>query len=143
MHARESIHGEHMANGGHVLVSHWIASRLWPHLILPNLILHQFTLPHRDLGALDLLLLRFRLHHLCEFVPIPVCSRGIHKPKIYTNGTYRYVLFTASGEPHNHQEALCDSRCKSAMDLEYGALMKKQTCHLVPPKKGTNIIDCT
>jgi hypothetical protein len=28
------------------------------------------------------------------------------------------------------------------MFLEYGALMKNQTWHLVPPKKGTNIINC-
>jgi hypothetical protein len=109
MHARERVRGEHMANGGRLLVSHWITSRLWPQLILLNLILHQFTLPHQGLGALDLLLPRFWLH-LCAFVPKPVCSRGIRKPKIYTNGTDRYVLFTASGEPHNHQEALCDSR---------------------------------
>jgi hypothetical protein len=28
------------------------------------------------------------------------------------------------------------------MDLEYGALMKNHTWHLVPPKKGANIIGC-
>ena len=27
------------------------------------------------------------------------------------------------------------------MDLEYSALMKNKTCHLVPPRKGINIID--
>jgi histone deacetylase 1/2 len=28
------------------------------------------------------------------------------------------------------------------MDIEYNALLKNNTCHLVPPKKGSNIIDC-
>jgi hypothetical protein len=28
------------------------------------------------------------------------------------------------------------------MDAEYDALMKNKTWHLVPPKKGSNIIDC-
>jgi histone deacetylase 1/2 len=28
------------------------------------------------------------------------------------------------------------------MDAEYDALMKDNTWHLVPPKKGSNIIDC-
>ena len=28
------------------------------------------------------------------------------------------------------------------MSIEYDALMKNQTCHLVPPKSGRNIIDC-
>ena len=28
------------------------------------------------------------------------------------------------------------------MDVEYNALMKNKTWHLVPPKKGSNIIDC-
>jgi hypothetical protein len=51
-------------------------------------------------------------------------------------------FFTASGEPHSHQEALCDSRWKSTMDLEYGALMKNNTWHLDPPKKRANVIGC-
>jgi hypothetical protein len=74
--------------------------------------------------------------------PNTCLQQGISKPKIYTDGTTRYGLFIASSEPHNHQEALCDSRWKSAMDDEFGALMKNNTCHLVPPKKGANIIDC-
>jgi hypothetical protein len=28
------------------------------------------------------------------------------------------------------------------MDLEYSALMKNRTWHLVPPQKGRNVIDC-
>ena len=35
-----------------------------------------------------------------------------------------------------------DRNWKAAMDSEYLALMKNKTWHLVPPKKGINIIDC-
>lgn len=35
-----------------------------------------------------------------------------------------------------------DTNWKAAMDSEYLALMKNKTWHLVPPKKGINIIDC-
>jgi hypothetical protein len=69
-------------------------------------------------------------------------QQGIRKPKVYTDGIVRYGLFTSSGEPRNHQEALSDPQWKSAMDLEYEALIKNQTWHLVPPKRGANIIDC-
>jgi hypothetical protein len=31
---------------------------------------------------------------------------------------------------------------KKAMDVEFDALMKNKTYHLVPPQKGGNIIDC-
>jgi hypothetical protein len=82
-----------------------------------------------------------------DALPIPArlnthLQQRIHKPKIYTDGTVSIGLFTSSGEPHNHQEALGDSRWKSAMDLEYDALMKNQTWHLVPPMRGANIINC-
>jgi hypothetical protein len=74
--------------------------------------------------------------------PTTRLQQGIHKLKIYTDGTIRYGLFAVSGEPRNHLEALGDSKWKLAMDLEYGALMKNHTWHLVPPKKGANIIGC-
>jgi histone deacetylase 1/2 len=67
---------------------------------------------------------------------------GIRKPKVYTDGTIRYGCFTSSGEPQHLNEALENKNWKEAMDLEYSALMKNKTWHLVPPKKGTNIIDC-
>lgn len=67
---------------------------------------------------------------------------GIRKPKIYTDGTVRYGYFTSSGEPQSLNEALENKNWKNAMDLEYSALMKNKTWHLVPPRKGTNIIDC-
>jgi hypothetical protein len=58
------------------------------------------------------------------------------------DSTIGYGMFTASGERRNHQEALGDSKWKSAMDLQYGALMKNHTWHLVPPKHGANVIGC-
>jgi histone deacetylase 1/2 len=67
---------------------------------------------------------------------------GIRKEKIYTDGTVRYSCFTSSGEPQTLHEALGDKNWKEAMDSEYQALMKNKTWHLVPSKKGQNIIDC-
>jgi hypothetical protein len=61
---------------------------------------------------------------------------------VYTDGTIRYGFFTSSGEPQNINESLGDKNWKNAMDLEYSALMKSKTWHLVPPRRGTNIIDC-
>ena len=72
-------------------------------------------------------------------------SKGIRQPRVYKDGTIRYDrlgLFTASGEPQFLQEALEDKNWKHAMDLEYSALMKNRTWHLVPPQKGRNVIDC-
>ena len=67
---------------------------------------------------------------------------GIHKEKVYTDGTIKYGFLTSSGEPQNLEEAMHDRNWKAAMDSEYLALMKNKTWHLVPPKKGINIIDC-
>jgi hypothetical protein len=72
-------------------------------------------------------------------------SKGIRQPRVYKDETIRYDrlgLFTASGEPQFLQEALEDKNWKHAMDLEYSALMKNRTWHLVPPQKGRNVIDC-
>jgi hypothetical protein len=33
-------------------------------------------------------------------------QHGIRKSKIYRDGTVRYGMFTSSGEPQNHHEAL-------------------------------------
>jgi hypothetical protein len=41
-----------------------------------------------------------------------------------------------------HNGALEDNGWKEAMDMEYNALMKNNTWHLVPPQKGWNIIYC-
>ena len=39
-------------------------------------------------------------------------------------------------------DALGDQKWKKAMDEEYTALMRNKTWHLVPNRKGKNIIDC-
>jgi hypothetical protein len=67
---------------------------------------------------------------------------GIRKPKIYTNGTVRYGLYTSSGEPQNDHEALQDDKWKITMDDELGSLQRNDTWHLVPMKSGENVIDC-
>ncbi|KAG8051057.1 hypothetical protein GUJ93_ZPchr0009g646, partial [Zizania palustris] len=77
-----------------------------------------------------------------------ICTRsqsGISKKKVYSDGTIRYdkqSLFTATGEPQFLEEALAHKEWKHAMDLEYEALIRNNTWHLVPPKEGRNIIDC-
>jgi hypothetical protein len=68
-------------------------------------------------------------------VPLPTAlvrpsthlQHGIRKPKVYTNGPICYGLLTSSGEPNHLDEALGDSRWKSAMDQEYNALLKNNT----------------
>jgi histone deacetylase 1/2 len=67
---------------------------------------------------------------------------GIHKPKVYTDGTVRYGCLTASGELQSLDEALNSRDWKLAMDAEYNALIDNKTWHLVPPKRGINVIDC-
>jgi hypothetical protein len=68
---------------------------------------------------------------------------GIRKAKVYTDGTIHYGLHTSfTHEPCNISEALSDPSWKNAMDDEYSALMRNKTWHLVPPRHGTNIIDC-
>lgn len=37
---------------------------------------------------------------------------------------------------------MADKNWKEAMDVEYTALIKNKTWHLVPPRTGKNIIDC-
>jgi hypothetical protein len=37
-------------------------------------------------------------------------QHGIHKPKVYTDGTVRYGLLATSDEPCDHHEAVKDSR---------------------------------
>jgi hypothetical protein len=67
---------------------------------------------------------------------------GVCKPKVYTDGTVRYGLSVSTGEPRSVEEALANKHWKEAMDLEYDAFMKNKTWHLVPPRKGINVIDC-
>jgi len=69
---------------------------------------------------------------------------GVRKEKVYTDGTIKYKnsWFTESGEPTTDLEALKDRNWKIAMDLEYDALVKNKTWHLVPPQRGKNVIGC-
>lgn len=69
-------------------------------------------------------------------------QNGIRKEKVYTDGTIKYGFLTSSGEPQNLDETLGNKHWKEAMDVEYSALMRNKTWHLVPPQKGRNIIDC-
>jgi hypothetical protein len=73
--------------------------------------------------------------------PRTCAQSGIYKPKQYTDGTIKYGL-AATTEPTSVDTALADENRKKAMDVEYDALMKNKTWHLVPPSYGHNIIDC-
>jgi hypothetical protein len=67
-------------------------------------------------------------------------KHGIHRPKVYTDGSVRYDLAMTKHEPTNYRMAMDDSRWKSAMDSEYATLLKNKTWQLVPRKPGANII---
>jgi hypothetical protein len=57
-------------------------------------------------------------------------QKGIHRPRVYTDGTVRYgkhSFLTYSGEPYSIDDALADKNWKIAMDSEYDALMKNKT----------------
>jgi histone deacetylase 1/2 len=69
-------------------------------------------------------------------------QQGIRQPKKYTDGTVRYGLFSSTGEPSTHSEALDTPQWRQAMEEEYHALMENKTWHLVPPSKNQNLIDC-
>jgi histone deacetylase 1/2 len=66
---------------------------------------------------------------------------GISKPKVFTDGTVRYAYFTSTGEPSSLSEALGDPRWKASMQDEIKALERNHTWHLVPARKGINVID--
>jgi hypothetical protein len=77
--------------------------------------------------------------------PVTRAQQGIHRPRVYTDGTVRYGkhgFLTSSGEPHSIDDALTNPNWKHAMDLEYDAFMKNATWRLVPPMKGRNIVRC-
>jgi hypothetical protein len=77
--------------------------------------------------------------------PVTRAQRGINHPKVYTDGTVRYdkhAFLTNTGDPTSIDEAIGDKNWKATMDLEFDALMKNKTWHLVPPMRGRNIIGC-
>jgi hypothetical protein len=69
-------------------------------------------------------------------------QNNIHRPKQFFPGIIRYGGFCATGEPETWQEALDDPQWKQAMELEYDALRRNETWHLVPAQAGRNVIDC-
>jgi histone deacetylase 1/2 len=69
-------------------------------------------------------------------------TTGNRRPKTYTDGTVRYGISTFSNEPETLQMALENPDWKHAMNDEYKALVENKTWHLVPYKKGINLIDC-
>jgi histone deacetylase 1/2 len=71
-------------------------------------------------------------------------QRGISKPKIYTDGTVRWSMFShyCVEEPATVEQALGDSKWVMAMNNEYEALLRNRTWHLVPRPKGKNVIGC-
>jgi hypothetical protein len=58
------------------------------------------------------------------------------------NATIRYGMHASVDEPLNLATTLGDNNWKKAMNAEFDALMKNKIWHLVPPRKGGNIIDC-
>lgn len=66
----------------------------------------------------------------------------LSSPKLALHIIVCYGFFTSSGEPQTLHEALGDDNWRHNMDVEYDALMKNKTLHLVLPQKGRNIIDC-
>jgi hypothetical protein len=63
--------------------------------------------------------------------PVTRAQRGIHQPRIYTDGTVKYSKH-GDDEPVSVEDALGDTNWKHAMDLEYDDLMKNKIWHLVP-----------
>jgi hypothetical protein len=51
-------------------------------------------------------------------------------------------MLAASDEPHDLHDALSSAKSKQAMVVEFDALQKNGTWHLVSPKSGSNIINC-
>jgi hypothetical protein len=74
---------------------------------------------------------------------------GIVHPKERTDGTVAWLATCLSQavedptvEPCHYTAALQIPHWRSAMELEYQALLKNDTWTLVPPRSGVNIIDC-
>ena len=69
-------------------------------------------------------------------------QKGIRNPKVRTDGTIPYSMLCIAGDTTKLEDALGDPKWKNAMDDEYSVLMRNKTWHLVPEKRGKNIIDC-
>ncbi|KAK1696800.1 hypothetical protein QYE76_013497 [Lolium multiflorum] len=89
-------------------------------------------------------------------LPAPVVHRphtrsksGIVRPRERTDGTVAWLAACLAqatadptAEPRHYTAAMQIPHWRSAMELEYQALLKNDTWNLVPPKPGVNIIDC-
>jgi hypothetical protein len=69
---------------------------------------------------------------------------NIVKPKKFTDGTVHYgrLGLVSTREPQSLSEALDNENWKGAMDVEFSALKKNKTWHLVLVHRAQNIIDC-
>jgi hypothetical protein len=69
-------------------------------------------------------------------------KHNIRQPKIRTDGTVMYSVSRVSpSEPSSHVTAMKDPLWLGAMNVEFDALLKNETWHLIPPRPGLNIID--
>jgi hypothetical protein len=74
----------------------------------------------------------------------------ISKPKPFTDGTVKYPMPHALiaavnseiSEPTCYTSAIKDINWRTAMNLEFDALLKNQTWRLVPPNSAQNVIGC-
>lgn len=67
-------------------------------------------------------------------------QNAISRPKQFPN-MIRYGCLIKVGEPESLREALDNDDWKQAMDVEYEALVRNSTWHLVPASEATNVID--
>jgi hypothetical protein len=82
------------------------------------------------------------LDHVPAAAPHTRLQAGIQKPKIYTDGTIRYVNLSTCEEPLDLIVAMADPHWREAMNSEFSALICNMMWHLVPPSAGWNLIDC-
>jgi histone deacetylase 1/2 len=80
--------------------------------------------------------------------PVPLPARrtrlqsGIVKFRKFTDSTVRYGNLAICEKPSSLSIALSEPNWKAAMDLEFSALMRNKTWHLVPLAPDRNLIDC-
>jgi len=72
--------------------------------------------------------------------PVTRAQQGIHKPKVYSDGTVRWsnLAIVLGDEPASVTDALSDKNWVGAMNDEYPALIHNKTWHLVPKLVGKN-----